>query len=340
MNSPTMKTSTSQSLPAPFGRLRLPVIAAPMFLVSSPRTAIAQCVNGIVGSLPALNARPASQLDEWLAEIGEALANHDRTHPDRPAGPLAVNVIAHRSNERLDQDLALLERHRVPIVITSMGARPDIYEAVHAWGGIVLHDVITNGFARKAIDKGADGLIAVAAGAGGHAGTRSPLALVQEIRAWFDGTLALSGAIATGRTLLAARAMGADFGYIGSAFLATEEAQPTLQPGYLRTVLQGSSDDIVYADLGSGTHANFLRTSLREHGLDPDRLDGAALEAAKARGVKPWRDIWGAGQGIAAVTEMVGTAAFLDRLAREYQQAARELAQSVLSISIPASVLT
>ena len=315
-------TQPRPPLPSVLRRLRLPAIAAPLFIVSSPRLVIAQCRAGIVGSIPALNARSTSQLDEWLAQIGDALAADD--HPVAPAGPLAVNLIAHRSNSRLDDDLAMLEKHRVPIVITSMGARPEINDAVHAWGGIVLHDVINNGFARKAIDKGADGLIAVAAGAGGHAGTRSPFALVQEIRAWFDGPLALSGAIATGRSMLACRAIGADFAYIGSAFIATHEAQAS--PEYRQMILDGTSDDIVYTDLFSGVHANYLRPSVRAQGLDPDQLDGIAREPGVLNGTKAWRDIWGAGQGIAAVREVLDTQALVDRLAREYAQAAQALA--------------
>lgn len=315
-------TQPRPPLPSVLRRLHLPAIAAPLFIVSSPRLVIAQCRAGIVGSIPALNARSTSQLDEWLAQIGDALAADD--HPAAPAGPLAVNLIAHRSNSRLDDDLAMLEKHRVPIVITSMGARPEINDAVHAWGGIVLHDVINNGFARKAIDKGADGLIAVAAGAGGHAGTRSPFALVQEIRAWFDGPLALSGAIATGRSMLACRAIGADFAYIGSAFIATHEAQAS--PEYRQMILDGTSDDIVYTDLFSGVHANYLRPSVRAQGLDPDQLDGIAREPGVLSGTKAWRDIWGAGQGIAAVQEVLDTQALVDRLAREYAQAAQALA--------------
>jgi nitronate monooxygenase len=318
-------TRPRPSLPSVLRRLRLPAIAAPLFIVSSPQLVIAQCRAGIVGSIPALNARSTSQLDEWLAQIGDALAAHD--HPVVPAGPLAVNLIAHRSNSRLDDDLAMLEKHRVPIVITSMGARPEINDAVHAWGGIVLHDVISNGFARKAIDKGADGLIAVAAGAGGHAGTRSPFALVQEIRGWFDGPLALSGAIATGRSMLACRAIGADFAYIGSAFIATHEAQAS--PEYRQMILDGTSDDIVYTDLFSGVHANYLRPSVRAQGLDPDQLDGIAREPGVLNGTKAWRDVWGAGQGIAAVREVLDTQALVDRLAREYAQAAQALAHDI-----------
>jgi nitronate monooxygenase len=312
-------------LPEALRRTRLPVIAAPLFIVSSPALVVAQCAAGIVGCIPALNARTTAQLDQWLGEITAALAAHDAAHPGRRAGPLAVNLIAHRSNARLEDDLAVLARHRVPIVITSMGARTDINDAVHGWGGIVLHDVITDGFARKAIDKGADGLIGVAAGAGGHAGTRSPFALVQEIRAWFDGPLALSGAIASGRSILAARALGADFAYIGSAFIATHEANASA--AYRQMLVDGSSDDIVYTDLFSGVHANYLKPSVRAQGLDPDRLDGLPRGAVDATGGKAWRDIWGAGQGIAAIRDVVTTEALVQRLTQEYEQAARDLAQ-------------
>ena len=312
-------------LPEALRRTRLPVIAAPLFIVSSPALVVAQCAAGIVGCLPALNARTTDQLDQWLGEITAALAAHDAAHPGRPAGPLGVNLIAHRSNARLEDDLAVLARHRVPIVITSMGARTDINDAVHGWGGLVLHDVITDGFARKAIDKGADGLIAVAAGAGGHAGTRSPFALVQEIRAWFDGPLALSGAIASGRSILAARALGADFAYIGSSFIATHEANASA--AYRQMLVDGSSDDIVYTDLFSGVHANYLKPSVRAQGLDPDRLDGLPRGAVDATGGKAWRDIWGAGQGIAAIRDVVTTEALVQRLTQEYEQAARDLAQ-------------
>lgn len=300
-------------MPEVLRHLRLPVIAAPLFIVSSPGLVLAQCRAGIAGALPALNARSSAQLDEWLGSLQATLAG------EAHAGPLAVNLIAHKSNARLDDDLAVLARHRVPIVITSMGARTEINDAVHGWGGIVLHDVIDNTFAQKAIAKGADGLIAVAAGAGGHAGTRSPFALVQEIRAWFDGPLALSGAIATGRALLAARAMGADFGYIGSAFIATTEAQASAE--YQRMVVEGSSDDIVYTPLFSGVHANYLKPSVRAQGLDPDQLDAQARATIEATGSKAWRDIWGAGQGIGAVREVVPTQALVQRLAREYDAA-------------------
>ena len=253
-----------------FKTLRLPLIAAPLFIISTPRLVIAQCKAGIVGSMPALNARPPELLDEWLAEIVETLAAHDRQHPDAPAAPFAINQIVHKSNDRLEHDMAVCARYKVPIVITSLGARTDINDAVHGWGGIVLHDIINNTFAHKAIDKGADGLIAVAAGAGGHAGVTSPFALVQEIRDWFDGPLALSGSIATGGAVLAAQAMGADLAYIGSAFIATEEARAP--EGYKQMVVEGTSADIVYSNLFTGVHGNYLKESIRAAGLDPENL--------------------------------------------------------------------
>ena len=256
------------SLPSVLSRLRLPVIGSPLFILSNPELVIAQCTAGIVGSFPALNARPASQLDEWLAQVTEALAAWDRAHPEQPAAPFAVNQIVHRSNDRLEHDMELCARYRVPLVITSLGARPEVNQAVHAWGGIVLHDVIDDRFARKAVEKGADGLIAVAAGAGGHAGTLSPFALVQEIRAWFDGPLVLSGAIARGESILAAQAMGADLAYIGSAFIATDEARAV--PGYKQMVVDSSARDIVYSSLFTGVLGNYLRGSIVAAGLDPD----------------------------------------------------------------------
>lgn len=308
------------AIPERLARLRLPLIAAPLFIISNPELVIAQCTAGVVGSFPALNARPASQLDEWLAQITEALAAWDRAHPERPAAPFAVNQIVHRSNDRLEADLETCARYRVPLVITSLGARPEVNDAVHGWGGLVLHDVINDDFARKAIDKGADGLIAVAAGAGGHAGTLSPFALVQEIRRWFDGPLALSGAIARGDAVLAARAMGADFAYVGSAFIATEEARA--QAAYKSMIVAGRGQDIVYSDLFTGVHGNYLRGSIVAAGLDPDRLpagDRSTMDfAALAQGAKAWKDIWGCGQGIGAVDAVVPAAALVDRLEREY----------------------
>jgi len=306
-----------------FGKLRLPVIAAPLFIISTPRLVIAQCKAGIVGSMPALNARPPELLDEWLAEIVESLAAHDRLHPQAPAAPFAINQIVHKSNDRLERDMAVCAKYKVPIVITSLGARPEINAAVHGWGGIVLHDVIDDRFARKAVDKGADGLIAVAAGAGGHAGTTSPFALVQEIRRWFRGPLALSGAIASGDAILAALAAGADFGYIGSAFIATDEARA--DPAYKQMIVEGTSRDIVYSNLFTGVHGNYLRGSVSAAGLDPDALpqsDASAMNFGSDR-KKPWKDIWGCGQGIGAIGEVLPAAALVARLAREYR-AARE----------------
>jgi nitronate monooxygenase len=309
-----------------FARLRLPVIAAPLFIVSTPALVIAQCKAGIVGSMPALNARPPELLDDWLAEITEALAAHDRAHPEAPAAPFAINQIVHKSNDRLDRDMAVCARHQVPIVITSLGARPEINQAVHAWGGVVLHDVIDDRFARKAVEKGADGLIAVAAGAGGHAGTTSPFALVQEIRRWFRGPLALSGSIATGDAVLAALAAGADFGYIGSAFIATDEARA--DDAYKQMVVGSTSRDIVYSNLFTGVHGNYLRGSIEGAGLDPDALpasDPSAMNFSTDR-KKPWKDIWGCGQGIGAVDGVVPVAELVARLRREYRSAHERLA--------------
>ncbi|MBA3599084.1 MAG: nitronate monooxygenase [Methylibium sp.] len=313
-------------LPAALRNLPLPIIGAPLFIISNPKLVIQQCKAGVVGAMPALNARPAAQLDEWLAEITETLAAHDRAHPERPAAPFAINQIVHRSNDRLEHDMAVCARYKVPIVITSLGARTDVNDAVHGWGGVVLHDVINNAFAKKAIDKGADGLIAVAAGAGGHAGVKSPFALVQEIRAWFDGPVALSGAIAHGGAVLAAQAMGADFAYIGSAFIATEEARAVA--GYKQAIVEGSSDDIVYSNLFTGVHGNYLKGSIRNAGLDPDALpqsDPANMNfGGDAR--KAWKDIWGCGQGIGAVTEVLPAAVLIGRLEQEYRAAISRLA--------------
>jgi nitronate monooxygenase len=306
-----------------FKTLRLPLIAAPLFIISTPRLVIEQCKAGIVGSMPALNARPPELLDEWLAEITEALAAHDRQHPDRPAAPFAINQIVHKSNNRLEHDMAVCARYKVPIVITSLGARPELNDAVHAWGGVVMHDVIDDRFARKAVEKGADGLIAVAAGAGGHAGTTSPFALVHEIRRWFTGPLALSGAIGTGDALLAALAAGADFGYVGSAFIATEEARA--EEAYKQMIVDSTSRDIVHSNLFTGVHGNYLRGSIVAAGLDPDALplsDASQMNFGTDR-KKPWKDIWGCGQGIAAITQVLPTAALVARFEREYR-AARE----------------
>ena len=314
-----------RELPAILSSLRLPVIAAPLFIISWPKLVIAQCQAGIVGSMPALNARPIAQLDEWLAEITETLAAYDRAHPERPAAPFAINHIVHKTNARLDQDVALCEKYKVPLIITSLGARQDLNAEIHRYGGLVLHDVINNTHAHKAIDKGADGLIAVAAGAGGHAGTRSPFALIQEIRAWFDGPLALSGAIANGRAILAARAMGADFAYIGSAFIATDEARAV--DAYKQMIVDCSSDDIVYSSLFTGVHGNYLKPSIRNAGLDPDALASSDPSQMDMSGdnTKAWRDIWGCGQGIGAIDTVRSTQALVERLDGEYRQAQQQL---------------
>ena len=318
------------SLPNVFkGRLRLPAIGAPLFIVSCPALVIAQCKAGIVGSFPALNARPASQLDEWLHEITETLAAHDRDHPDAPAAPFAVNQIVHKSNNRLEEDLALTVKWKAPIVITSLGAREDLNRAVHGYGGVVMHDVINDRFAHKAIEKGADGIIAVAAGAGGHAGPLSPFALVQEIREWFDGPLALSGAIANGGSILAAQATGADFAYIGSAFIATYEARAS--EAYKQAIVDGRADDIVGSSLFTGVFGNYLRPSIAAAGLDPDHLpegDARTMNFASGEGskAKAWRDIWGSGQGIAAVKAVQSVADLVDRLKREYDAAKARIA--------------
>lgn len=294
-----------------------------MFIVSGPELLIAQCKAGIVGSMPALNARPSAQLDEWLNEIREHLLEWDRNHPSQPAGPFAVNLIVHKTNQRLDEDLDAVVRHKVPIVITSLGAREDVNAAVHAYGGMVLHDVINNRFAHKAIEKGADGLIAVAAGAGGHAGTKSPFALVQEIRRWFQGLLVLSGAIANGRSVLAAQAMGADLAYIGSAFIATDEARAT--DAYKRMIVECDSDDVVYSDFFTGVHGNYLKPSIRAAGLDPDHLVRSEASPLRfANHNKPWKDIWGCGQGIGAIQETTSVSELVDRLQREYTGAVQE----------------
>ena len=312
------------ALPPILANLPLPVIGAPLFIVSNPKLVIAQCTSGVVGSMPALNARPAEQLEEWLAEITEGLAAWNRAHPDRPAAPYAINQIVHKSNDRLEHDMAMCAKYKVPIVITSLGARTDVNDAVHGWGGIVLHDIINNTFAHKAIDKGADGLIAVAAGAGGHAGVKSPFALVQEIREWFDGPIALSGAISTGGAVLAAQAMGADFAYIGSAFIATDEARAG--EDYKQAIVAGSSDDIVYSSLFTGVHGNYLKGSIRNAGLDPEHLpesDPSQMNFGSSR--KAWKDIWGCGQGINAVKAVVPAAELIGRLSAEYAAARARL---------------
>lgn len=311
-------------IPSILEGLRLPVIGSPLFIISNPKLVIAQCTAGIVGSMPALNARPASQLDEWLAEITEALASHNARHPDRPAAPFAINQIVHKSNNRLEHDMDLCVKYKVPIIITSLGAREDVNVTVHSYGGIVFHDVINNTFAHKAIDKGADGLIAVAAGAGGHAGIKSPFALIQEIRQWFDGPLALAGSIATGSSVLAAQAMGADFAYIGSPFIATHEARAA--DAYKQAIVDCTSDDIVYSNLFTGVHGNYLAPSIRAAGLDPNALpesDPSKMSFGSEARPKAWKDIWGSGQGIGVIDEVTSAAAFVDKLHREYI-AARE----------------
>ena len=314
------------TLPAIFDRLRLPVIASPLFLVSGPELVIAQCKAGIVGSFPALNARPQSMLDEWIHRITEELAAWNRDNPDRPAAPFAVNQIVHKSNNRWEEDLVTCEKWQVPIIITSLGAREDLNTAVKNWGGITLHDVIDDRFARKAIEKGATGLIPVAAGAGGHAGTLSPFALVQEIREWFDGPVALSGSIANGAAVLGAQAMGADLAYIGSAWIATHEANADEQ--YKQGIVEGRASDIVYSDLFTGVHGNYLRQSIIKAGLDPDNLPKGDISTMNFGSggnteAKAWRDIWGSGQGVGAVKAVESVADRVDRLEREYL-AARE----------------
>jgi nitronate monooxygenase len=326
------------SLPPVLQRLALPVIGSPLFIISNPKLVIEQCKAGIVGSMPALNARPASQLDEWLHEITETLAAWNRAHPERPAAPFAINQIVHKSNDRLDHDMEMVVKHKVPVIITSLGARVDVNEAIHGYGGIVLHDIINNSFARKAVEKGADGLIAVAAGAGGHAGVKSPFALIQEIRQWFDGPLVLSGAIATGDAVLAAQAMGADLAYIGSAFIATHEARAS--DAYKQAIVDCNSDDIVYSSLFTGVHGNYLKPSIRAAGLDPDNLpDGDVKTMSFAGGEgsksKAWKDIWGCGQGIGAVTAVTSTAELVERLKREYAQALQRV-NSASSMSLRA----
>ncbi len=314
------------SVPGFLSRLRIPVIGSPLFIISNPKLVIAQCTAGVVGSMPALNARPASQLDEWLHEITEALAAWDRDHPDQPAAPYAINQIVHKSNDRLEHDMEVCAKYRVPLVITSLGARVDVNEAVHRWGGIVMHDIINNAFARKAIEKGADGLIAVAAGAGGHAGVKSPFALIQEIREWFDGPLALSGSMATGGAVLAAQAMGAEFAYIGSAFIATDEARASAE--YKQCIVDSNSDDIVYSNLFTGVHGNYLKPSVRSAGLDPENLPESDPTKMNFGGdaKKAWKDIWGCGQGIGAVKAVVPTHTLVERLAQEYEAARARLA--------------
>ena len=315
------------SLPAILQNLSVPVIGSPLFIISNPDLVIAQCKAGIVGSFPALNARPGPVLEEWLKRIEGELGEHTAKHPERPAAPFAVNQIVHKSNERLLHDMELCVKYKVPLIITSLGARADVNMAAHSYGGIVLHDVTNNFYAKKAIEKGADGLIAVAAGAGGHAGTLNPIALIQEIRAWFNGPLVLSGAIATGRAVLAAQAMGADLAYIGSAFIATTEANA--QQAYKDMIVNSGAADIVYSNLFTGIAGNYLRGSIEKAGLDPDHLeqaDASKMDFAKATsGAKAWKDIWGSGQGIGAVHDIVPAAQLVARLIREYSDAKRVL---------------
>ncbi|MEI9990970.1 MAG: nitronate monooxygenase family protein [Rhizomicrobium sp.] len=310
-------------------KLSVPVIGSPLFIISGPDLVLAQCKAGIIGSFPSLNARPLSMLDEWLARITEELAAWDRAHPESPSAPFAVNQIVHKSNDRLQQDLELCVKYKAPVVITSLGAREDVNAAVHSYGGVVMHDIINNRFARKAIEKGADGIIAVAAGAGGHAGTLSPFALIEEIREWFDGPLALSGAISTGRAVLAAQALGADFAYIGSAFIATREANA--QEAYKAMITQSAGDDIVYTNLFTGVHGNYLRPSIVAAGMDPDNLpvsDPSKMDFGSGGNskAKAWKDIWGGGQGIGQVKSVVGAGELVARLKHEYDAALAKLA--------------
>ncbi|MEC7676753.1 MAG: nitronate monooxygenase family protein [Pseudomonadota bacterium] len=312
------------SLPPLFDSLRVPVVAAPLFIISNPELVIAECKAGIVGSFPSLNARPIEMLDQWLTRITEELDRYNQENPDQPAAPFAVNQIVHRSNDRLWEDVELCVKHKVPIIITSLGARPELNEAIHSYGGIVLHDIINNRFAHKAIEKGADGLIAVAAGAGGHAGTLSPFALIQEIRAWFDGPLLLSGSIANGNAILAAQAMGADLAYIGSPFIATEEANAAA--AYKEMIVEGSADDIVYSNLFTGVHGNYLKPSIVASGMDPENLPESDPSQMKfgsggSSKSKAWKDIWGSGQGIGAVEAVVPAAARVADLSAQYQAA-------------------
>ncbi|SFQ14820.1 MULTISPECIES: NAD(P)H-dependent flavin oxidoreductase [Variovorax] len=316
-------------LPPVLANLPLPIIGSPLFIISNPKLVIAQCKAGVVGSMPALNARPAAQLEEWLIEITEELAAYNKANPDKPAAPFAINQIVHKSNDRLEHDMEMVVKYKVPIVITSLGARTDVNDAVHSYGGVTLHDVINNKFAQKAIEKGADGIVAVAAGAGGHAGIKSPFALIQEIRQWFDGPIALSGAIATGGAVLAAQAMGADFAYIGTAFIATEEARAS--DAYKQAIVEGTSDDIVYSSLFTGVHGNYLAPSIVNAGMDPANLPEGDVKTMSFSGgdgskAKAWKDIWGSGQGIGAISEVSSAGVFIEKLKREYQEARQRLA--------------
>ena len=314
------------NLPPILANLPLPIIGSPLFIISNPKLVIEQCKAGVVGSMPSLNARPAAQLEDWLAEITETLAAYNLANPDKPAAPFAINQIVHKSNDRLEHDMEMCVKFKVPIYITSLGAREDINAAAHSYGGVVLHDIINNKFAHKAIEKGADGLIAVAAGAGGHAGVKSPFALIQEIRQWFDGPVALSGSISSGGAVLAAQAMGADFAYIGSAFIATDEARAA--DAYKQAIVDSNSDDIVYSNLFTGVHGNYLAPSIRAAGMDPDNLPVSDASAMNFGGdkTKAWKDIWGCGQGIGAIDKVQTTAAFVAQLKREYEQARARLA--------------
>jgi len=316
-------------LPPVLANLPLPIIGSPLFIISNPKLVIAQCKAGVVGSMPALNARPAAQLEEWLIEITEELAAYNKANPDKPAAPFAINQIVHKSNDRLEHDMEMVVKYKVPIVITSLGARTDVNDAVHSYGGVTLHDVINNKFAQKAIEKGADGIVAVAAGAGGHAGIKSPFAMIQEIRQWFDGPIALSGSIATGGAVLAAQAMGADFAYIGTAFIATEEARAS--DAYKQAIVEGTSDDIVYSSLFTGVHGNYLAPSIVNAGMDPANLPEGDVKTMSFSGgegskAKAWKDIWGSGQGIGAISEVSSAGVFIEKLKREYQEARQRLA--------------
>ena len=313
-------------LPAVLANLPFPAIASPLFIISNPKLVIEQCKAGIVGSMPALNARPAAQLEEWLIEITETLAAYNKANPDKPAAPFAINQIVHKSNDRLEHDMAMCVKYKVPIIITSLGAREEINAAAHSYGGVVLHDIINNKHAHKAIEKGADGLIAVAAGAGGHAGVKSPFALIQEIRQWFDGPVALSGSIATGDAILAAQAMGADFAYIGSAFIATTEARAA--DDYKQAIVDSNSDDIVYSNLFTGVHGNYLAPSIRAAGLDPENLPESDPSKMNFGGdaKKAWKDIWGCGQGIGAIQSVQSTADLVAQFKVQYQAARARLA--------------
>ncbi len=315
------------NLPPILQNLPFPVIGSPLFIISNPKLVIAQCKAGVIGAMPALNARPAAQLDEWLHEITEELAAYNKANPDKPAAPYAINQIVHKSNDRLEHDMQVCAKYKVPIIITSLGAREDVNQGVKAWGGITLHDVISNVFARKAIEKGATGLIPVAAGAGGHASTKSPFAMLQEIRQWFDGPLVLSGSIASGDAILAAQCAGADLAYIGSPFIATHEARAT--DDYKKMITESNSDDIVYSNFYTGVHGNYLKGSIRNSGMDPDNLpesDPSKMNFGGAGDAKAWKDIWGCGQGIGVIKEVTSAADLVARLKREYAAARARIA--------------